>query len=256
MSEVVPHELPIEPDRPPEGDTEAAESDDLQPTIDLGARQLKRRALDDLFQRAMNNQLPRSRALKSWEPDQLDERHLHAILLRAGGMAQKDIAAMMGWNDSWTSIVLNHPDAQYVLTRIISYASDNVIDIQVRIQAVAPEALDTVVEIMRTSQDEKLKSTNAFELLKMAGYGAKPTQAPQVQINNINQLPNQSIENLTKALTESRQIVAREYSVSAPSFIGSGSSESPAPSEASRSQNAGAPPVSDSQNDELKVRVA
>lgn len=254
MSEVFPHELPVEPDEPPKGEHEATQDDDLEPSIDLGARQLKRRALDHLFQQAMNNQLPRSRALKSWEPDKLDERHLHAILLRAGGMPQKDIAKMMGWEDSWTSIVLNHPDAQYVLTRIISYASDNVIDIQARIQAVAPEALDTVVEVMRTTQDEKLRSQNAFEILKMAGYGAKPVSAPTVQVNNFNQVPSPILENLTKALSESKEIQPRQYSISGASFQGSGSSVSPAPPE--RHQEAGEPPTGASLDEEPEARVA
>jgi hypothetical protein len=253
---VFPHELPIEPDLPPKEALEAAQSDDLQPTVDLGAKQLRRQALDSLFARVLNNQLTRGRALLSWEPDKLDERHLQAVLLRASGMKQQEIAKQMGWTDGWTSIVLNHPDAQYVLTRIVSYASDNVIDMQARIQALAPEALDTMVEVMRSTQDEKLRKETGFDILKMAGYGVrKEVPSTQVQINNFGGVPAESLGNLASALRESREIVPVQYSL--PAALpeqGSGSSVSPAPSVV-RSQNAGEPPASDSSDSEDR-RVA
>lgn len=215
---------------------------DLEPTIDLGARQLKRQALDSLFARAMGGLLPRERQLKSYEPDTLDERHLHAVLLRAGGMPQNKIAAFMGWEESWTSVVLNHPDAKYVLTRIISFAADNVIDMEARIKAHAPEALDTVVEVMRSSQDEKLRSNNAFELLRMAGYGStKKADGPTINAQNvqINQgVPPKAIDNLADAIRESRQIAEVIYTMpaesgpvgvlaSTPGFVGAQGSGTP-----------------------------
>lgn len=197
---------------------EMEEQGNLVPTIDLGARQLKRQALDSLFARAMAGLIPRPRQLKAWEPELLDERHLHAILLRAGGMQQGQIAKMLNWSESWTSVVLNHPDAQYVLTRIVSFAADNVIDMETRIKAHAPEALDTIVEVMRESKDEKVRSTNAFELLKMAGYGSKKPEAPTINAQNvqINQgVPEKALTNLADAIRESRQIQEVIYSMPA-----------------------------------------
>lgn len=236
--------------------------DDLEPTIDLGARQIKRQALDSLFARAMSGLLPRSRALKSWEPDLLDERHLHAILLRAGGMSQAQIAKMLDWSESWTSVVLNHPDAQYVLTRLVSYAADNVIDMEARIKAHAPEALDTVVEVMRSSNDEKLRSQNAFELLKMAGYGSrneKPAAQGGVHIGQVNiaqSVPGPVVANLADAIREARQIKEVTYVLPAGSVPGSDSGESPASLDSSGNSDAGEPPVSGSQDTELQERVA
>lgn len=193
--------------------------DDLEPTIDLNADRgtLKRLAMEELVTRAMSGLLPRSRPLKSWEPDTLDERHIQAILLRATGMPQKAIAAVLGWDAPWTSVILNHPDAQYILTKLLSYAADNVIDLTTRIKATAPEAFDTVVEVMRTSNDEKVRTQNAFEILKMAGYGAKSTATPQpgsvtnVQVNVNNAVPSKTLGNLADAIREAQGIGEVRY---------------------------------------------
>src|SRR5678816_111384 len=92
--------------------------------IDIGEKQIKRQALDALFARAMSGLIPRGRALKANEPDTLDERHLQALLMRASGAKQKDIAHYFGWTDAWTSIVLNHSAAQYVLTLSLIHISE------------------------------------------------------------------------------------------------------------------------------------
>lgn len=228
---------------------------DLEPTIDLGARQLKRQALDSLFARAMAGLLPRERQLKNWEPDTLDERHLQAVLLRAGGMPQNKIAAFMGWDESWTSVVLNHPDAKYVLTRIISFAADNVIDLETRIKAHAPEALDAIVEVMRTTQDEKVRSQNAFELLKLAGYGSKPASSgPTINAKNvqINQgVSPAQIDNLASAIRESKQI--REVIYELPGSVpGSDGSAAPVIPAESGQYGTGEPPASGSSDTDLE----
>lgn len=227
-----------------------------EPGIDLGARQLKRQMLDSLFARAMSGLLPRQRALKSWEPDVLDERHLQALLMRAGGMTQAQIAKMFNWTESWTSVVMNHPDAQYVLTRLISFAADNVVDLETRIKAYAPEALDTAVEIMRSSQDEGQRSKNAFEILKMAGYGSKKPEesgakpaGTTVNIGQVNVVPAAHVTNLADAIRESRQIKEVTY-VLPPAAMApaSDSGDSPASPGSSGNQDADEPPASDSQD--------
>lgn len=226
-----------------------------EPSIDLGAHQIKRQMLDSLFARAMSGLLPRSRALRSWEPDLLDERHLQALLLRSGGMPQGAIAQMMGWSESWTSVVLNHPDAQYVLTRLVSYAADNVIDLETRIKGYAPEALDTAVEIMRSSPDEKLRSQNAFELLRMAGYGTKrvesekPAAGVHIGSMTINSVPEAAVNNLASAIREAREIEEVTYTLPAGLEVTvprSDSSDSPASPAASGQMDAGEPPSSGS----------
>jgi hypothetical protein len=200
--------------------------DDLEPTIDLNADRgaLKKLAMEELFARCMSGLLPRSRPLKSWEPDTLDERHIQAILLRASGLQQKAIAAITGWDEPWVSVILNHPDAQYILTRLLSYAADNVIDLTARIKATAPEAFDTVVTVMRTSNDEKVRTANAFEILKMAGYGSRPA-APAAnttvqqggvtvnvgQMNVATSVPTKGLGLLAAAISEAQGIGEVRY---------------------------------------------
>lgn len=244
----------------------AAEIDDLlvgedpEPGIDLSStpgRIVKRQAIDELIARAMSGLLPRNRELKSWEPDFLDERHLMAINMRAAGLQQGVIAKAMNWTESWTSIVLNHPDAQYILTKLVSYAADEVLDISTRIKAHAGEALDTVVEVMRTTTDKRLASANAFELLRMAGYSAVEKKEIKTEVS----MPAQSVGLLATAMAESRRIQAGSYRVvsSVPERV---SGDSPATSAESGPQNAGQPPASDVQvseetlHDGTRVRVA
>lgn len=221
--------------------------EDPQPSRDLGGiegRVVKRQNIDDLMARAMSGLLPRNRSLKSWEPDMLDERHLQAIIMRSAGLQQQFIAASLGWTDSWTSIVLNHPDAQYILTKLVSYAADEVLDIHTRIKAHAGEALDKVVEVMRNTQDLRLASSNAFEILKMAGYSAvEKKEVKQTVTVNAGQS-----DLLTQAINESRQIKAvegKDYRVVVSSVPERTSSEFPAVPLESGQSGAGQPPVSD-----------
>lgn len=169
----------------------------------------KHRAIDDLMSEVMAGRAPRGRELLPWEPDRIDERHLQIIMLRSCGMDQGRIAQITGFTEPWVSIILNHPDAQYVLARMVSYSADNVLDMQTRIQAVAHEAFDTVVDVMRTSRDEKLRSRNAFEILAMAGYG--PTQRISATVEHSVAAPNEKIDALTRAIEESKQVAVIDY---------------------------------------------
>jgi hypothetical protein len=233
---------------PPEQAFESAPMDMDQPFY---VNQTKRQALDMLFTQVLSGAVERSRPLKSWEPDYLDERHLQIIMLRAANMDQGTIAKMTGFTESWVSIILNHPDAQYVLTKIISFAADSVIDMQARIKAVAPEALTTVVEVMRTSRDDRLRSANAFELLKMAGYGA--VEKKQVSVSTT--VPAPQWAELTQAIKESQNLeVSGQYrivpGVTAPVDGARESTSTPADS---GPKSTGEPPISGSQVAVAKV---
>lgn len=222
--------------------------DDPQPSVSLEGRTLKKQAIDDLISRAMSGLIPRGRELKSWEPDFIDERHLQAIMMRASGLEQNVIAKVMGWTDSWVSIVLNHPDSQYILTKVVGYAADDVLEIQTRIKAYAGEALDKVVEVMRTTQDQRLSSSNAFEILKMAGYAA----VEKKEIRTTVSVTKEQSSLLVQAINESKQIKALEgvdYRVVVSSVPERVSSVAPA-ALASGRIGAGQPPVSDVQETE------
>src|SRR4051794_26004007 len=115
-----PTSAPVEsPPQPQQAGWRATGTDGLfQP------RAQKRKDMADLFARAMSGLLPRDRALEKWEPDVLDERHMQVVMLRSTGLDQRVIAKLTGYTESWVSVILNHPDAQYLLTMMLSYAAD------------------------------------------------------------------------------------------------------------------------------------
>lgn len=215
-------------------------AEDPTPSVDMDRLAGKRTSLDTLFAQVMKGELPRGRALKSWEPDRLDERHLNVIMLRASGMDQGRIAQVTGFTEPWVSIVLNHPDAQTVLAKIIGYAADNVLDLNGRIQATAAEAFDKVVNVMRVTPDEALASRNAFEILKMAGYG--PLEKKQV--NHQFGLSDEGAHELAMAMREANSLRSLGYAeftvVPDAGSVGSGS---PATSSATGQPGGGAPPT-------------
>lgn len=223
------------------------------PTPDLGSRVVKRGPeMDDLIARAMSGLLPRSRSLKPWEPATLDERHLQIVMMRATGMKQNAIASLLGLQQAWVSVVLNHPDAQYLLTKIVGYAADEVLDVQQRIAAHAGEALDKVVEVMRTTQDQRLASANAFELLRMAGHGETKKVSVQAEIA----VGKAQVDLLAEAIAEAQQLSAVEgvdYRILA-SGSGNVSGESPETAVDSGNSSTGLPPGSDSSQSEASDR--
>lgn len=216
------------------------EGPEPKPSVNMERLAGKRTSLDTLFAQVMRGDLPRGRALKSWEPDRLDERHLNVIMLRASGMDQGRIAEITGFTEPWVSIILNHPDAQTVLAKIIGYAADNVLDLSHRIQGTAAEAFDTVVHVMRTTPDEAIASRNAFEILKMAGYGPLERKSVQHSFG----LSDEGAKELAQAMRETaglRNIGYAEYTVvPSPAGVSSGS---PATSSATGQPGGGAPPT-------------
>jgi hypothetical protein len=224
-------------------DTEGAEGDP-QPSVDMDHLAGKRTSLDTLFAQVMQGGLARGRELKSWEPDRLDERHLNVIMLRASGMDQGKIAQVTGFTDAWVSVILNHPDAQTVLAKIVGYAADNVLNLNHRIQATAGEAFDKVVNVMRTSPDEALASRNAFEILRMAGYGPVERKAVTHQFG----LSDEGARELAQAMREAASIKSLDYAeftvVQGPGSVVGGS---PATSAVTGQTSGGAPPTGGSQ---------
>lgn len=202
----------------------------------------KRIEMDQYIAMAMSGLLPRSRELNYWEPKLLDERHLRAVMMRATGLQQGFIAREMGWTDAWTSVVLNHPDAVYILQKVVSYAADSVLDIQTRVKGHAGEMLDRILEITRTTADQRLASQNAFEILKMAGYGA----VEKKQVEHSVHIPTQKLDLLQAALEESNSIRSVE-GVDYRMVPGPTDSEAPVVPENSGSVGAVLPPDSEVQ---------
>lgn len=163
-------------------------------------------ALELLFDLALKGELPRTRPLKPWEVEKLSPQHLDLIMGKACGVPQRTLAAYHGYTESHISQILNHPDARYLISRIMAFRTEGIADIQKRMEALVPIALDTLTDIMLDGkEDNKVKI--AFGILDRKGYGIKQ----ESKVTHEFQIPQNQALNLTSALREAREIPSLEY---------------------------------------------
>ena len=155
----------------------------------------------------------RGRSLKYWENLRLKPQHIQMIVMKAAGYRNNVIAERFGMTQARVSVILNHPDAMSVLSRLVSFQAENLLDIKARIQAHSGEALDTVLTAMRSAPEWKDRAKIGFSLLDRAGYGA--TQKSEV-VHRL-ELPTHEAQELTLALRESQEIEDADYVVLDPS---------------------------------------
>lgn len=136
----------------------------------------RREELNVLLTKAMSGQIPRDRDLKDEEPDVLSPAHIQIILLKAGGMKQRAIAELLDYTEGRVSTIVNHPDAQYLIHKILGYAADSAVDVPTRLRAGSAEMLGIVADVARGAEKEETKLKAAFGWLDRAGHGKIETQ--------------------------------------------------------------------------------
>jgi hypothetical protein len=137
-------------------------------------KEAARADIEKLIRLAMSGSLPRSRPLRDWEPAKLNAQHIQMVLMKAaGGITQNTIAEVLNVTPANVSVVLNHPDAKFLLARLASHSAGDVIDIEARIQQVMPEMLEIVIDAAREAEEPTQRAKIAFGLLDRGGYGAK-----------------------------------------------------------------------------------
>lgn len=142
--------------------------------------------------------------MKPWHTKKLNQRHMLVYQLHSCGYTNNEIADIIGYTKAWVSSILNDPRAEEYIQEFATRVAEKVEDVGVKLRLVAPEALDTVVNVMRTSENERVVSANAFGLLDRAGYGKIDRSV------NLNaQLSEKQTERLANALREG-QAVTRE----------------------------------------------
>jgi hypothetical protein len=188
---------------------------------DSEATQLeKATAISELFDRARRGDIPRGRPLHSWEPDSLNERHCQAIMMRCMGMKQKDIAIALGYTDATVSIVLNHPDATFIIDQLQGFSAVPILDIEGRLKRLTPKALDAIEAVFDDDIGDDPKVVNArvqrarmgFSLLEHNGHGKKS----EVKHDHQHSIAPASAALISRALRESREIENAEYSTVGP----------------------------------------
>ena len=107
----------------------------------------------------------RPRAPEAWGP-----RHRLVVAMHLGGDKNKEIAKKICYHHNYISTILTDPRAVYEIERMASRVADQVIDTSLRIKLYSNDALDEIIEEIRSAKDVKVRQTAAFGILDRAGY--------------------------------------------------------------------------------------
>lgn len=181
-----------------------------------------------VIQQALAGNLPRPRDLKYWEPVSLTMRHIQMIFDRALGMTNSEIMAKYDMDASRVSVILNHPDAETVMSVIAGKIADRITDPIARFKATAGEASNELIAGMRTSKDEKHRRKCALDILSMAGYGAP--KKVEADVNHNFNVPAPIANRLADTLDQAKEVAAEDYRIYTQVPASTGSDGSPIPS--------------------------
>ncbi len=153
----------------------------------------------------MSGAVDRGRSLKYWENLRLKPVHMQMLLMKAAGFKGRAIAEKLGYDEGRVSVIVNHPDAMYLLSHLVSFQAETLLDVNARIQAHAGEALDAALMLLRNGKEE-VREKVAFKLLDRAGYGA----VKKVELTAKFEMPAAQATALTAALRESDEVEEME----------------------------------------------
>jgi hypothetical protein len=119
--------------------------------------------------------------------------HRELVLLRAAGLSIAQAARRVGISYQVAASVLRTPWATQMLGELAHKAIGK--ELENRLQQIASEATVIAQNIMRETEDEKLKASCAFKFLELQ-VGKKVT---------VNNKTNKSLEQIEKELKETQQ---------------------------------------------------
>lgn len=163
--------------------------------------------LQGLVLSALEGNINRGRALKYWENLRLKPQHVQMLMMKAAGFTNNSIAEQMQLTAARVSVIVNHPDSLSLLSTMVSFQAEELIDIKTRIKAHSAEALDVALDVMRNGKDE-VRARTAFALLDRAGYGA----VQRAEIKHEISVPATAAANIANAMRESKEVEEAEWS--------------------------------------------
>lgn len=165
----------------------------------------------ELFEKALSGELPRSRPLKTNEPERLNERHLAMVSMRATGLHQRLIAKAFGDNDLYVHQVLNHPDAVFLLSQLLAMRAVSGNVFQERMEALAEPAMSAIEDALLEDDPDTVKvalkrAPLAFRVLEQSGKIVKPAARLEGEVTHRFEASGEQMSLLRTALREGREI--------------------------------------------------
>jgi hypothetical protein len=136
---------------------------------------------------------------RSWKP-----RHRLIVAMHLAGFKNIEIASRLNMTKDRVSSILSDPRARAELQTFAPLVAKNLADVHLKMQLVAPEMLDTLIDQVRTSTDERIVQKAAFGLLDRAGY----TPLQKISISKAPNLDPRVEGRLLDALRETEAIEA------------------------------------------------
>lgn len=132
------------------------------------------------------------------------KQHLVPLVLdRMNGMEIRALASKYDMTFSGVQHVLNRPAVRKFVSKLLAEYSRSLGDVRERILIHATEAVDVVVDIMRTGIKEETRQKSAFAVLRMAGYDNNVTTAVTINEQPLDKSIIESTNKLVDALRES-----------------------------------------------------
>lgn len=135
---------------------------------------------------------------KTWSPEKWSPRHRLIVAMHLGGDRNNEIAERLSLSESHISVVLNDPRAVYEIERMASVVADRTLGTSLRMKLYSNEALDEIVDEMRTSPNVKVRQSAAFGILDRAGF--TPVKGTEVEAPPL--LPEEVVERMEAATNE------------------------------------------------------
>lgn len=143
--------------------------------------------------------LPGLQGDEYWSPDKWSPRHRIVVALHLAGDKNKEIAEKLDLSESRVSIILNDPRAVHEVQRMSAQVADRTLDTHLRLKLYANEALDEIVEELRSSRSEKIRQKAAFGVLDRAGFTPIKTDGEGQQAP---ELPQEVVDRMEAATKE------------------------------------------------------
>lgn len=143
------------------------------------------------------------------ESDKILPQHIPIFLLKAQGFSISEISEQVSMSKGTVGAVLRSAVGVRMMTQLYTeigvHGGDDII---MRTKQAAGEALDTIIDVMRTG-DDTLRMKSAMTILDRAGYGSVQKSESTVKV----EISDERADSLEQALKEAFNIGEAEFQI-------------------------------------------